>query len=353
MKNLRVVLSLNEIVSALGLTLIICDFAQARDYQIGGELGVGIVTEGFHNGAVSSELNVGVSTERRSYWNGQLEVRKKPKDTKIEASQILLNRLNTGGSTFSLGLMRKNMGIGASRVNSFPTPYDQNKQSLKRKWAATVMSPVYEKLESLGYINTEPRMRYSSSDGSTTVSIGLPQSTNINLLASTFQVVESQVFSGYEFRQDLLVQTEKLIDERLLGGAIAFSALGYLSDERTESDSLSMEMIAGLDSTRTAFLREIGNNRKSYFASLASTYSVVFSEEASYFWRFFSRLSRFTPDVKERQKRVDEIAVGLEFVEGPVRLSSAIHWQLQTSGTTKRSFNMEGSIALVKATYTL
>jgi hypothetical protein len=335
------------------LTLMSCRYALASEYQVGGELGIGIVAEAFRNGSVNSELNVGITSERKNHWNGQLEIRKKAKDTKIEASQILLNRVNEGGSTFSLGLMRKNMGLEASRVYSFPGPFDQSKQSLKRKWPAAVFSPVYEKLESLGYINTEPRMEYSSPQGETKVSIGIPQSTNVNLLAGFAQKVDSELFYGYEFRQDLLVQTEKLVDERLIGGAVTLSLLGYLSKDRLDSDSISIELISGLDSARTAFLREIGNNRKSYFASFESTYSAIFYEEASYFWQFYSRLSRFTPDVKELQKRVDEIALGVEFVEGPVRLSSAIHWQLQTSGSKKGSYNMEGSKALVKATYYL
>lgn len=346
-------LKLTYLIATFSLTFMTCRFALAREYQVGGELGIGIVAEAFRNGSVNSELNVGISSERTNQWNGQLEIRKKAKDTKIEASQILLNRLNEGGSTFSLGLMRKNIGLEASRVYSFPDPIDQSKQGLKRKRPAVILSPVYEKLESLGYMNTEPRMGYSSSQGETKVSIGFPQSTNVNLLAGSVQTLDSELFYGYEFRQDLLVQTEKLVDERLLGGAITLSVLGYLSKDRLESDCISFELITGLDSARTAFLREIGNSRKSYFASFGSTYSAIFYEEASYFWQFYSRLSRFTPDVKELQKRVDEIAVGVEFVEGPVRLSSAIHWQLQTSGSKKGSYNMEGSKALMKATYYL
>jgi hypothetical protein len=298
-------------------------------------------------------LSLGISSDPRTNWTGNLEVRKKPKDTKIEASQIFLDRMNGGGSIFSLGLMRKNMGIEASMIYTFPVSTARNGKGLKHKWPALVMSPVYEKLESLGYINTEPRVSYTSSEGGAMLSLGIPQSTNANLLFSSTQKVDSLIFNGYEFRQDLLIQTEKLVNERLLGGAMTLSALTYLSDEKSESDSLSLELIAGLDSARTAFLREIGNNRKSYFASLGSTLSLIVFEEESYFWRFYSRLSRFTPDVKERQKRVDEIALGIEFIEGPVRLSTAVHWQLQSSGSAKGSYNTEGSKALVRATYYL
>jgi hypothetical protein len=292
-----------------------------------GEISTGIEADGFRRGSVPVGFELEAETERSHHWQAGAKIRKNGKDPRMELIEAELERKNSTGSRFRLGLLKKKIGRA----------YEQ---SSRKRWALH-RPVVYDKLETLSYIGYEPRIAYESADESWELSLGLPVSTNINSILRT-----TQTWSNHEIYQYVLVQTAKVPEDRLIAWA---AALGYVWSATVAS--VEVETIAGQDIDHMIFLRAVGGGRERKFASGTTTINIPWGtiEDAS--WRSFFRLGAFVPDVAQENTQTHEAAAGLEYLEGPVRFSNAVHYVRNNSASKSGGVNIEDSYAAIKAIY--